>query len=388
MRLPTLAFAEARRIESRFVDLRSPSEFARDHVPGATNVPLFDDQQRAVVGAVYRNVSPAAAAEAGLAMVEARLPELLGAVLGRDVPWEHWRRRFEKLADGIRRNASQGITLQPARPGELGARPLVLSCWRGGMRSRAVAALLRALGEESVAILSGGYKSYRMWVRGKIHALDPETPLIVLRGPTGVGKTRLLHLLEAEEPGSTLDLEGMACHRSSILGDVGLAPATTLGFESALADRLERLGPPPWFVEGESRRVGDVVLPEALYRAMETGAQVRLDASLEHRVRLLVEDYLPGSAAAAQMAERLPFLEQRLGAAWIGRLRAWLAAGRAGDVARVLLESYYDPRYAHCDRRRVWTARLRADDPEAVPRLLQLRSTLLSPCVDSSASPA
>lgn len=385
MRLPTLTYPRARALGARFVDLRSPGEFAHDHVPGARNVPLFGDQQRAVVGAVYRQVSPAEARARGGEFAAARMPELLCEMLGCPVPEALWRRHFTAIAGEVVAGADLEMELRPAQVGELGAQPLVVSCWRGGMRSRSIIALLRALGHENVALLEGGYKSYRMWVRRRVAAFHPTTALIVLRGPTGIGKTRLLHELEFVAPGSTLDLEAMARHRSSILGDVGLNPASTMAFESALADRLDRLGPQPWFVEGESRRVGDVVLPEPLFQAMEDGVQVRLEASIDYRIEVLLQDYAADPSARAQLAERLPFLESRLGGEWCGRLRAWLRAGRLAKVARTLLERYYDPRYAHCDRRRAWTARLKADDPEVIPQLLQLRAHSLNPCAASSA---
>lgn len=375
MRIPALAYAAARRLPgARFVDLRSPAEFTRDHVPAAANVPLLDDQQRAVVGALYQQVSPEAALERGLALVEARVPQMLEAILGRGWPETEWRERFQALAGALRRRKLEEVALGPALDGELGPRPVVLYCWRGGLRSRSVAALLRGLGEGDVAVLDGGYKAYRAWVRERLAAFDPRAPLIVLRGPTGVGKTRILHGLEAAVPGSTLDLEGMARHRSSVLGDVGLAPASASAFQSALADRLERMGPPPWFVEGESRRVGEVVLPAALFQAMEDGVQVLLDAPMAHRVAVLRDDYWSAPGAERELSERLPFLEARLGTEWVGRLREWLQEGEWGRVAAVLLERYYDPRYAHHDRRRRFAARLDAADPGVVARLLELRA--------------
>ncbi len=377
MRLPTLDYATARRLAGvRFVDLRSPAEHARDHVPGAASVPLFDDLQRAVVGTLYKQVSPDAAWQEGLRLAEERLPGILDAILGRPVPREAWLARFRELARRLR--SDRPPVLDPVPAGELespppGRGPLVLYCWRGGMRSRSVAMLLRALGEPAVYHLTGGYKGYRAWVRARLAAFDPGTPLLVLRGPTGTGKTRILRRLEELHPGTVVDLEGMAGHRSSILGDIGLEPAATALFESRLAARLDELGPPPWWVEGESRKVGDIVVPAPFFQAMEAGVQVRVDAPLEYRCRLLREDYLAVPGAAEALAGRLPFLEARLGREWAGRLQDWLRAGDWEQVARVLLERYYDPRYARSDRRRLWTAHLDATDPELPARLWALR---------------
>ncbi|RMH04966.1 MAG: tRNA 2-selenouridine(34) synthase MnmH [Planctomycetota bacterium] len=374
MDLPTLAYAEAVRLPGvEFVDLRSPSEFAHDHLPGARNVPLFDDRQRAVVGTLYCRESPAAAWREGLRIVEERLAGLLAEILGEPVPDRAWRRRFHELTAPGRDPAFQR-EFRWLAPSEPPPAPLVLHCWRGGMRSRSVVALMHALGIHRAIHLAGGYKGYRAWVRERLAAFDPATPLIVLRGPTGVGKTRILARLEEAAPGATIDLEGLARHRSSILGDVGLEPVGQKAFESALADRLGRLGPPPWFIEGESRKVGDVVLPEPLFRAMEEGIQIRLDAPLAHRVEVLAADYLPTPAHAAELRARLPFLEKRLGRTWTGRLRAWLDRGEWRRVAEVLLERYYDPRYGHHDRRRRWAAEFNAADPGLVADLLAFRA--------------
>ena len=399
MEVPSVSWPEARAVPGlRVVDLRSPAEYREDHLPGAFSVPLLEDAQRAIVGTLYRKESPQAAMEAGLGMVEASLERLLEGLLGPEAPLEEARRRFRGLAERLRR----GEAPAPAEAGPPPPGGLLLYCWRGGLRSRSVGAWLAALGVPGVRVLQGGYKAFRAWVRSELAAFDAATPLILLRGPTGVGKTRILQHLERALPGSTLDLEGLARHRSSILGDIGLEPAGARAFETGLADRLGRLGPPPWFVEGESRKVGDRVIPEPLWRAMEAGVQIRLDAPLSWRVGLLREEYLASPGAREQFLERLPFLEKRLGPSWAGRLREALRAGRVDEVAEVLLLRYYDIRYARSDRRRRFLLHLRADDPEIVPRLLELRSRLAAgagnapqtaaptpppACVDSSASP-
>ncbi|MBC8328167.1 MAG: tRNA 2-selenouridine(34) synthase MnmH [Planctomycetes bacterium] len=354
------------------MDLRSPREFAEDHLPGAVNVPLFDDRQRAVVGTLYAKESADAAYEAGLEMVEERLAGLLEEVLDVPVAADAWRPRFRELTAWGRDGRFQEAVEWTA-PDPLPASPIVLNCWRGGMRSRSVVALLQALGERRAVHLSGGYKAYRAWVRQRLVELEPTMPLIVLRGPTGVGKTRILAAIEREAPGTTIDLEGFAQHRSSVLGDVGLAPVSQKAFETALIARLAQLGPPPWFVEGESRKVGDAVVPEPLFEAMEAAVQVRIDGSLEHRVGVLAADYLPTQEHASELRDRLPFLEKRLGKKWTGQLSAWLDQGDWRRVAEVLLERYYDPRYGHHDQRRRWALEIDAEQPQLVAQLLALR---------------
>lgn len=393
MRIPALTFADARlQRGARWADLRSPAEFARDAVPGARNAPLLDDQERALVGQLYKQVAPDAAYARGLEFVAAGLPQLLTALTGRAIPRAEWEPRFHSLSALLRQGAG-AVAAEPVRAlPDAGAGWLIVHCWRGGLRSRSVAALLTALGER-VALLEGGYKSYRSWVGQRLAGWPPPgpSPFLLVSGPTGVGKTLVLRELERAAPGTTLDLEDLAQHRSSILGAVGRRPVSQPAFESRLAVRLDALGPPPWFVEAESRKVGDVILPAALWAAMRAGFVIELEAEPAARARLLVEDYLERPEHVGELAERLPFLEERLGAAWRGRLTGLLAAGRAEEVAALLLEHYYDPLYRHSGRELAPQARVAAADPVRVERLLALRAQRLefqaAPCADSSASP-
>ncbi len=373
MRLPSVRFEEVRRSAGvEFIDLRSPREFARDHIPGSRNHPLLDDQGRAAVGLLYRKDSPRAALDHGLGLVEKGLGSLLGGILGREVPILEWKDVFGALACRLKGGASaikvEAAAFPPSRDSLK-----VLSCWRGGMRSASVTALLSLMGEGPVAVLEGGYKSYRAWVMARMIAIPPDLPLIVLRGPTGAGKTRALAALEEELPGSTLDLEGLAQHRSSILGDIGMSPVSQPAFESALAARIEEMAEPPWFIEGESRKVGNSQIPPSLFAAMGQGSQVQLDAPLAWRAATLGREYLSFPQASGEMAERLPFLEARMGGQWNGRLTRWLSDGKWREVAETLLEHYYDPLYSRHDEGRLLTETLRSDHPGLVESLISLR---------------
>jgi tRNA 2-selenouridine synthase len=371
MRIPANDYDTLHQHAWRWVDLRSPAEFARDHVPSAVNVPLFDDQQREIVGTLYKKESPKVAFDAGLAFVEERLPRLLEALLGHALDPSEWQPRFQDLGARIGEGAnvlelenSSGIETSAEMP------TLALYCWRGGMRSRSVAALLQALGLPAM-LLEGGYKSYRTWVREQLAELQPPE-ITVLRGPTGVGKTLILAQLEAEQPQSTLCLESLADHRSSVLGAVGKAPVSQPMFDSLLVQRLEELRGRPFFVEGESRKVGDVILPEKLWLAMESGQQVQLQAQTQTRVRNLMDDYLATSGAIDAICAHLPFLEGRIGKKWTGQLETWLREGRAAEVTEVLLERYYDPLYAHSDKRRSWCSTLQVESPSLLEDLFAL----------------
>jgi tRNA 2-selenouridine synthase len=362
------------------VDLRSPTEYARDHVPAAVNVPLFDDAARAVVGTLYHKESPARAYDEGLRIARERMPGLLAAMLGREVDESEWRARFSELSEELRAG-QQAVEARPAGPDDPPPE-LLVHCWRGGMRSRSVAALLQRLGVR-VGLLQGGYKAYRAWVLERIEAFPPEATapggmpwFVLVAGATGTGKTLLLRLLEEAEPGCAVDLEGLAEHRSSILGAVGRQPVGQALFETRLAARLDELGPPPWFVEAESRKVGDVVLPAALFTAMRAGHVVELEADAAFRVQVLCDDYLATPDSHAEIAARLPFLEERLGGGWGGRLSGLLDAGDYAEVVRLLLENYYDPLYAHSGSDLAPARRLAAAAPDLVVQALAERAAV------------
>lgn len=391
MHIPALSYEDARRLYgARWVDLRSPAEHARDAIPGAINAPLFDDDERALVGTLYKQVSHDAAYDQGLELAAARIPAILDTVCGTTLSnsantvCDSVLLLSAKLRAGVGSVVTEAVKSLP----DQGEGWVIVHCWRGGMRSRSVAALLQALGER-VALLDGGYKAYRSWVMQRLVAWPPSepSPFVLISGATGTGKTLLLQEIEAAAPGSTLDLEACAGHRSSILGAVGRSPVSQPAFESRIAARTEQLGAPPWFVEAESRKVGDAIIPDALWRAMRSGRVVELSAQKATRVQVLVEDYLAQPGAVAQIAERLPFLERRLGAEWEGRLTALHASARYGEIAGVLLEHYYDPLYLHSGRDLPAPCmELEREDPKRVERLLALRARLAVGAATASAA--
>lgn len=348
------------------VDLRSPKEFAEDHLPGAVNVPLFDDLERAVIGTLYVKRSPdeafAAARERtveNIRTLTARIAELAGW----NVPLVDLEARVEALtAEGI---AGLEGTLAPEPVDRLIGDAVVLHCWRGGLRSRSVVALLRELGLERAVMLTGGYKAYRAEVRRRLAAWEAP-PTHVLRGLTGVGKTLVLRAVERLRPGWTLDLEELAGHRSSILGMVGLEPCTQKTFESRLAWRLDADFSGPCVVEGESRKVGDTILPQSVWDALCNGTAIELVASTEKRVQVLIEDYLAQPANRAEIREQLPFIEERLGPTkWKGVLVDLLDRREEEELVAQLLRHYYDPLYRHSERRHDYVVTIDANDSQA-----------------------
>lgn len=360
------------------IDLRSPGEFAQDHAPGARNLPLFDDDDRALIGTLYSRRSPQTAFDAARDIARRRIRELV-AEIGRAVGWEpshaDLEQRLLAMTDGGLDALDLSLTPEPIHEPSQDA--VVFCCWRGGLRSRSVVAYVRALGLDRAVVLAGGYKSYRSQVRATIAGWRAPRA-VVLRGLTGVGKTLVLQRIERLRPGWTIDLEELALHRGSILGMVGKRPRTQKAFESGLAARLRAIAPQHGasdrgvvVLEGESRKVGDVNLPSSLWSTLEGGVGVELFASVGRRVDVLIADYLAIDGSRAQLRAKLPFIEQRLGPRrWTGRLVAMLDAGLDGELARQLLEHYYDPLYRHSERGRTYAARFDADDPEAAARAI------------------
>ena len=363
------------RAERVVIDLRSPSEFAEDHVDGAWNVPLFDDDQRALVGTLYRRVSPAAAFERGRELVEERIEELVLAIAelaGWTPPRADLRARVRELtADGYAGFAGELTTRAiDAKELDFARAPIVLCCWRGGMRSRSVTLLLRELGLSRACVAAGGYRAWRQLVAQDLERFEAP-PTFVLRGLTGVGKTLVLRELERIRPRTTLDLEDCARHRSSILGMVGLEPVGQKTFESRVRARITHGFDRVLVVEGESRKVGDVVVPPRVWSALDGGTSLELVASTERRVEVLRNDYLARPENAQELLPRLAYLDERIARepgtpTLVERFRA----GAVDEVVRELLERWYDPRYRHGEQGRRYAATFDATDPERCARAI------------------
>jgi tRNA 2-selenouridine synthase len=342
------------------IDLRSPGEYREDHVPGALNVPLLDDAGRALVGFAYTQVSPRAGFERGQALIEGRIAELVQEVAGL----ADWIAPSLDPACIVRAAASKGLeqldaVVAPKAVCSLQEGAVVLHCWRGGLRSRSVVGLLRALGLDRAVGLEGGYKSYRTRVMGELNEWScPKAH--VLRGLTGVGKTLVLHEIERLRPGWTLDLEGCAGHRSSLLGMVGLDPVSQKTFESRMAARLRQRPEGPLVLEGESRRVGDAVIPAAVWKVLQGGENLVLRAEMPRRISVLSTDYLAQPEALPKLREQLVQVEKRMQGTW--DLPGLLDGGRIDELVSVLLTDYYDPLYLHSEAGRDYACEIDAGD--------------------------
>ena len=261
------------------VDVRTPAEFAEDHVPGAINCPVLSDEERVTVGTLYKQVSPFEARRVGAALV----------------------------ARNIAGHLETGLADRPK-----GWRPLVY-CWRGGQRSGSMTLILQQIGW-GARQLEGGYKQYRHLVLEELQTLPGRFDYRVVCGPTGSGKTRLLTALRTQGR-QVLDLEALANHRGSVLGRVpGEGQPTQKGFDSALRAALLALDPQePVFVEAESKRIGFVSLPDALVTSMRAARCIYVDVPFAERVRYLLEDYDFFVHSPAMLVQQLGYLRELYG---------------------------------------------------------------------------
>jgi tRNA 2-selenouridine synthase len=293
------------------IDVRSPSEFAEDHIPGAINCPVLSDEERARVGTLYKQVSPFEARKVGGALVARNIAHHL-ETLFHDRP-KNWR-------------------------------PLIY-CWRGGQRSGSMAMLLSQVGWNTFQ-LEGGYKAYRHLVLDELAELPSRFQYKVVCGPTGSGKSRLLTAL-AETGHQVLDLEGLACHRGSVLGKLPDTPQPAQKwFDSQLLDQFKRLDPSrPVYLEAESKRIGLITLPDTLFAAMHTSPCLLVDVPLAERVRFLLEDYRFFVDDPAMLKRQLGFLRGHYPNATLAEWEALIDNGRFAELVEALLVKHYDPLY-------------------------------------------
>jgi len=296
-----------------FIDVRSEGEFAEATIPGAVNIPVFENEERAAIGTLYHQAGPDHARRLGLKLVAPKLPQKLTAV--------------DQLA---------------------GDKSLAIFCWRGGQRSQFMAGLLDIMGYPVYRVI-GGYKAYRQYVNIYLGREELTQKAVVLHGLTGVGKTEALVALE-ERGLPALDLEGLAEHRGSVYGKIGLPPSPSQkAFESSIVKFLTTIGDNSiFFVECESRRIGNLLVPSPLMSSIKNGIRVLLYAPIDQRVKRIRDVYTCGPDNNIKELQRATAsLEKKIGRNRVETLNSMLAEGNFEPVFTYLLKYYYDPLYKY-----------------------------------------
>lgn len=300
-----------------FIDARSPAEFAEDRIPGAVSCPVLDNEQRAIIGTIYKQESPFKARKLGGAMV----------------------------AENIARHLRESFADKPRD-----WRPLVY-CWRGGQRSGAFTTWLRMVGWDACQ-LEGGYKNWRHHVVAELARLPPQLDLRVVCGPTGSAKTRVLESL-ARLGAQVIDLEALAVHKGSVLGALpGQPQPSQKWFESCLFGEISRLDPArPVFIEAESRKIGRIHVPDVLLLKMRASPCIEIEASHAARIDFLVRDYAYLGDDLDDLLRRIDYLR---GLQSNDTLARWKALAEAHDLPALyteFIDLHYDPLYRRSQNR-------------------------------------
>lgn len=335
------------------IDVRSPSEFADDHIEGAVNLPSLSDEEREIVGTLYKQTSAFEARKTGAAMMSRNIAYHLDTLL-KDRP--------------------------------AGFRPLI-HCWRGGQRSRAFALVLSEVGW-TTHLLQGGYKAYRRDILDRLNDIPPQLTLQIIAGRTGSGKTALLRHLR-EQGAQTLDLEDIAAHRGSLLGQIPGRPQPGQRlFESRLVEAMMRFDPErPVFVESESSRIGNLQIPPALWRRMTTAPLITLDIPVAARAAYLVSVYDRLTTDTDDLSRLIDGMVRRHGYQMTAGWNQLMQDGNWPGLAEALLTSHYDPAYDQSVSRhgREEWLRLSPDDCSA-PELEKTAAQILSALAASPAN--
>lgn len=304
---PDLFAAQKKEVHT-LIDVRSPKEFNEASIPGSINIPVFNNEERAEIGTIYKQIGAEEAKERGLVIFSRKLPTFIS--------------KFKQIGT-----------------------PITVFCWRGGMRSKTAATVLDLMGIH-VKRLNGGVRSYRQWVVHELDKKDFKPKLFVLNGYTGSGKTAILKQL-SRKGYPVIDLEEMAGHRGSIFGQIGLKPSNQKKFDSLLLTEIVRYKDSSHvFIEGESKRIGRVCLPRFLNEKKEKGLQVFINLPIEVRVQNILEDYQPWEFPH-HFKEAFQLIKKHIHTPIAKQIEADLENGDFALATKLLLEYYYDPKYEH-----------------------------------------
>lgn len=306
-----------------FIDTRAPIEFEEDHLPNAINVPIINNEERVIVGTIYKQVSQEKAIDVGMGFYRNRIPIIMNAV-------------------------------EPHKN-----KTLIVYCWRGGLRSKTIATLLETE-KYTVFQLTGGYKAYRAYVKEALTSYKLAPKLITLYGLTCTGKTALLKKFQ-----NSIDLEECAGHRGSMYGGIGIAQNTQKRFENLLLQKLEHLKEEKYIlVEGESKRIGNVYIPHFFYAAMEQGIKIKIIRSMENRTRAGAEEYCDTEEKQEEMRRITKQIRQRMSNKTKEDILIALDKKEYATAWKILFTEYYDPLYNHYLEKQEYVATIENDDEE------------------------
>jgi len=309
------------------VDVRSPGEFQEATIKGAINIPLFDDEERKIIGTVYTRESIEKAKRIGLEVASKKLLHIYDEI-------KELQKQYHKI---------------------------VLFCSRGGMRSGVLGMLLSALGVNAERI-KDGYKGYRQFVIERLPALNDKVEYIVLHGNTGVGKTEILKLLECDGF-DVLDLEGFANHRGSLLGTVGLGKtASQKSFESKIFHMLQEVKSSYVFIEAESKRIGNTTIPDFIFDKMKTGIHIFVDADIDFRTKLIVKEYTQFENCNQEIIECIKRLTKYIGEKNVDRYCSSVLKSEYEVVVSELMLKHYDPMYMHTSNKYDYKLKVMVED--------------------------
>ena len=318
----TISIEKALQLQNAiFLDTRTPAEFEEDHIPHAVNLPVLSNEERSMVGIIYKHTSKEEAIDKGMELFKSKIPEFMHEVT--------------KFKD----------------------KNIIVNCWRGGMRSKVIVDLLNSLGYTAYQ-LQGGYKEYRAYVRKQLENFQLKPKIIVLWGLTCTGKTALLTYFK-----NSLDLEGLAQHRGSLYGSIGLQPRSQKAFENMLWWKLQELNEEKYIImEGESRKIGDVQMPIFLYKKMLQGIPILVTRSVDKRAEHALQEYFDTSESLQQIKEVTAHLFKVISKKKQQETLRLLDEGKNKEAVKILLEFYYDPLYEHTIKRKEYRFEVNSDE--------------------------